>query len=389
MKKTLMKPGFVILTIILFLLAIIVIPILTGLVATYLTPIFADKQWIAYVLLIVAALFFLKLKRHLNKETIFNNLDPENLDEIEYQGIVTPRTSRPKDHGIPTPKINPLPTNIYGKIAFLREKDNRKEYVIANSDGSGQFVITRIDWNIYGPRIAPGGEKVVFSSAHEGQESIYIINPDSSNLKRLTGPARTKRDGYASWSPDGTRLIYFREYSHSNDIYIMNSNGSDQVNLTDIHALGNMSLNSFTEFPWSPDGNKIVFASNRSGHLKICIMDKDGKNIRQITNNSKRKDYGAVWAPNRNTIAYVSTEGIGDQTAIFTLDLDSPKTKPVNITKNLYHNTCPVWSPDGTQILFVSNRDADSELYIMNSNGRNVRRITHTAERKDNPSWLR
>ncbi len=304
--------------------------------------------------------------------------------QLTKQPPSTP-TSQPEGPGLPIPKINPLPDNIYGKIAFLKGKD----YVIANSDGSDEFVVTNANWSIYSPRIAPGGEKVVFASAHEGQDNIYIINQDGSNLKRLTGPARAKRDGYASWSPDGAKLVFFREYSYCNDIYVMDNTGNDQTNLTNIRSLGTLSSNSFSEFPWSPDSKRVVFTSNRNGFLNIYIMDRNGKNIRQITNNLKTQTYGAVWAPNRNVIAYVSTEELNGETDIYTLNVDSPRAKPINITKSPYHDTSPVWSPDGTQILFVSNRDSDNELYIMNSDGSNVRRVTHTAEPKDNPSWLR
>ena len=312
-------------------------------------------------------------------------------EETATTRISTPQTSQPQGHGSPTPKINPLPDNIYGKIAFLRGKDNDREYIIANSDGSEESVMTKASWGVDFPRIAPGGEKVVFVSRYEGRQSVYVINRDGSDLKKLTGPSVATHEGYASWSPDGTKLIYTRVYSNnSNDIYVMDSNGDDQKNLTNIFTLGKaLSQNTFSEFPWSPDSQRIVFSSNRDGSYKIYIMDKNGGNVRQIKNNLETQDYGAVWAPNRNTIAYVSTVGVNDATDIFTLNVDSPKSKPINITNNPYHNAKPVWSPDGTQILFVSNRDGNKELYIMNSDGSNVRRITRTAEPEDDPSWLR
>jgi TolB protein len=297
----------------------------------------------------------------------------------------TPTNPQLQSYRFPIPKINPLPDNIYGKIAFLKGND----YVIVNSDGSGEFVVINTSKSIYFPRIAPGGDKVVFVSAYEGKERVYVINRDGSGLKRLTGPGGGKYDGYASWSPDGTKLIFRREYSISNDIYFMDSTGNDQKNLTNIWTLGKLSLNMFSEFPWSPDSQRIVFTSNREGSFKIYIMDRNGENLRQLMRNSNTEEYGAVWAPNRNTIAYVSTGGAKDETDIFTLNVDSPRTKPINITKSPHHDTSPVWSPDGTQILFVSDRDSNKELYIMNSDGSNVRRVTHAAEPKDNPSWLR
>ncbi len=377
MKNRRLLLAFIASTILTFAMAL-----LSNVATTFLAPTWAEKPWIIYILL--ALIFFISLPISIY---LFLKTSPnlETAAAIGTKDNATSQASKPKDDGLPIPKINPLPDNIYGKIAFLKGRD----YVIANSDGSNEFVVTNANWSIYSPRIAPGGEKIVFASAHEGQDNIYIINRDGSNLKRLTGPARAKRDGYASWSPDGAKLIFFREYSYCNDIYIMDSRGNDQINLTNIRSLGNLWSNEFSEFPWSPDGKKVVFTSNRDGFRKIYVMDKNGKNTRQITNNSETQDYGAVWAPNRNVIAYVSTGGVNGETDILTLNVDSPRAKPINITKSPYHDTSPVWSPDGTQILFVSNRDSDSELYIMNSDGSNVRRVTHTAGPKDNPSWLR
>lgn len=76
---------------------------------------------------------------------------------------------------------NPLPNNITGKIAFLRGQGKDKEYVIAGSDGSDEHLITKSSWSIHFPRIAPGGEKIVFVSTYEGRKNFYVMNHDGSN----------------------------------------------------------------------------------------------------------------------------------------------------------------------------------------------------------------
>ena len=211
-----------------------------------------------------------------------------------------PSIPQPQGEEFPTPKINPLPNNLSGKIAFHKGKD----YIIANLDGSEEFVLIEANWNINSPRIAPGGKKIVFSSAREDQDSIFVIDHNGSNLKRLTGPSDAKEDWYASWSPDGIKLVFARAYSVTNDIFVIDNNGDDQNNLTEPY--GKMSLNHFSEYPWSPDGQRIVFSSNRDGNLNLYVMDVYGENIQRITNDAKIQDYGAVWAPNSNIIAFVS-----------------------------------------------------------------------------------
>lgn len=364
-----------------------IVGVLSNLATTYLSPAWARNPTTIYIALAVTFLLSLVASSYLFRTTLSSDIDSKT--PITNKIDTTSTIQKSQDYVLPAPKINPLPNNITGKIAFLRGQGNDKDYIIANSDGSDEYVMTKSSWSIHFPRIAPSGNRIAFISTYEGRGSVYVINRDGSNLKRLTEPGNSKRNGYASWSPDGTKLIYTREYSIVNDIYIMNDNGNDQKNLTNEWSSRQFSLNLFSEFPWSPDGKKIVFASNRDGSLKLYIMDKDGENLRQITNNPNGSDYGAVWAPNVNRIAYVSTGNVNGNTNIFTLNLRSPRPKPHNITNNPYRNTSPVWSPDGTQILFVSNRDGSDELYIMNSDGSNVRRITHSAEPKENPSWLR
>jgi Tol biopolymer transport system component len=365
----------------------VILSLLSNLAASYLAPAWSHNPWLIYILLVIFFIASLAVTIYLFLKTSPNVSDAEAMVAKATSEVTTPQSSQPRGYKAPVPRIRPLPENVEGKIAFLQGYENNTEFVIAESDGSHPSVVAKATWSIYCPRIAPGGKKMVFISAYEGREHVYTIDGDGSNLKRLTGGARY--EGPAAWSPDGTKLVYTREYSISNDIYVMDGDGNDQKNLTEMLQRRGPSSYKLSEFPWSPDGQNIVFSSNRDGRLNMYVLDKDGRNLRQITKDADRQNYGAVWAPNGNTIAYVSTGDLPSQTDIYTLDLDSAGLTPINITNNPHHNSNPVWSPDGTQILFVSNRDGNHELYIVNSDGSNVRRITHTAESKDNPSWLR
>jgi TolB protein len=98
----------------------------------------------------------------------------------------------------------------------------------------------------------------------------------------------------------------------------------------------------------SPDGKKIVFESDRTGTNQIYVMDNDGKNIRQLT--FPENNYPTASAPGTITpLRY------GDK----------------------HDNNCPIWSPDGKYIVFASERDNDSEIYIMNADGSEQKRLTH------------
>ena len=98
---------------------------------------------------------------------------------------------------------------------------------------------------------------------------------------------------YPAFSPDGLRIAYAGIGTDGEgDIYVMNANGTNKINLT--NHLG------ADRYPaWSPDGRQIAFASNRndSFNWEIYVMNNDGTNLRNITNNANAKDLNPTWRP--------------------------------------------------------------------------------------------
>jgi Tol biopolymer transport system component len=291
---------------------------------------------------------------------------------------------------MPLPTINPLPADISGKIAFRRGD----AFYVADIDVSNQYLVTneylvaRIGWNFDNPSISPDGTKIAFASSFEGSDDIYIMSSDGTDLDNLTRSI-THRAVYAVWSPDGSKLLFSRQYSIDNDIFVINSDGSDQKNLTDINRLNISCINGFSISPWSPDSSRIVFNSNRDGDHDIYIMNADGFQLRQITTNSGISDYYAVWSPDGQRIAYVSNVGEGTNTDVYLIDLQGVlSADPINLTNHPSRDTDPAWSPDGTELLFTSDRDGNRDIYVMNSDGTSVRKITDTPEDEPDPKWM-
>jgi Tol biopolymer transport system component len=132
--------------------------------------------------------------------------------------------------------------------------------------------------------------------------------------------------------PDAKAKIAFNTNRDGNwEIYVMNQDGSEQTNLTNNPAYDGL-------FEWSPWGSKIVFVSERSGELDIFVMNANGSDLKNLTNNP----------------------------AI---------------------DTSPVWSPDGSKIGFISDRSGHTEVYVMNADGSNQTRITFDPSTKAEPAW--
>ena len=223
--------------------------------------------------------------------------------------------------------------------------------------------------------------KIAFGSDRDGNDEIYIINSDGTGLKRLTNnPAW---DYHASWSPDGKKIAFNSSRDGNHEIYVMNSDGTEQKNLTN---------NPATDFfpSWSPDGKKIAFSSNRGGNFRgiygnseIYVMNSDGTEQKRLTNNPA-EDYFASWSPDGKKIAFWSDRDGNDE--IYVMNSDGTEQK--NLTKNPARDFNPFWSPDGKKIAFNSNRDGDfREIYVMNSDGSQQTRLTNNPALDTFSSW--
>ena len=135
------------------------------------------------------------------------------------------------------------------------------------------------------PSVSPTS-KIAFVSKRDGNSEIYTINPNGTELTRLTN--NTFEDTFPSWSPDASYIAFVSDREGGSAIYIMKSDGTDVRRLTDQKGEVNMPT-------WSPDGKQIVFISDRDGNPEIYIMNSDGTKISRLTNH-QAEDEWASWS---------------------------------------------------------------------------------------------
>jgi len=236
------------------------------------------------------------------------------------------------------------------------------------------------DWSPDGQKIAAVG--YVSSST----SSIYVYDFATGDLARLTTTSGVS-DSEPSWSPDGNSLAFnrFRSDQESRaEIWIMNADGSDQ------HWIG---LEGFAA-KWSPDGNRFIYSSDRSGNYEIYTSNVDGTDEQQLTRSSADETF-PNWSSDGSQIAYsASTEEWNtvenaSTYEIFVMDADGSNVR--QLTDNASYDCNPRWSPDGTRIIFSSDRGEIGhwEIYVMNADGSDVRRVTTTPSNATaiNPVW--
>jgi len=141
------------------------------------------------------------------------------------------------------------------------------------------------------------------------------------------------------------------------DIYVMNSDGSDVRRVTVTEPLDGEE--AVTSVPaWSPDGEHIVFASNRDdgGAANLYLVDANGENLRRLTDHDKF-DYTPDWSPDGKQIAFLSSrDGFYE---VYTMDQDgSDVLRITHLEREGGLLCCPDWSPDGTRIAFQATTDA-------------------------------
>ncbi len=212
------------------------------------------------------------------------------------------------------------------------------------------------------------GAKIAFTCWGGDSREICVMDADGGNEKRLTvDPAWYSQP---SWSPDGTRMAFSRNYSA---IYVMDSDGRNFI-----------QLSSGREPAWSPDGGKIAFTRFKALKKQVWVMDADGGNEVQLTNWGE--NYKPAWSPDGVRIAFVNIHRQGGP-EIYAMDSDGDNE--VRITHDLKPKDNPSWSPDGQWIAYDESLQVwISQIHVVEADGGGrTKRLTDDSPTKRNPVW--
>lgn len=125
----------------------------------------------------------------------------------------------------------------------------------------------------------------------------------------------------------------------------------------------------------------ISFSSLRDGNWEIYLVDEDGQNPRNLTNDPG-KDIRPMTSRDGNRITFTSDRDGANDVWTMLNDGSSPK----NLTQSQYNDDRPNWFPDGSRVAFVSNRDGNEEIYVMDADGTNVTRLTDNGATDTHPA---
>jgi Tol biopolymer transport system component len=207
---------------------------------------------------------------------------------------------------------------------------------------------------------------------------LMTDDADAINARLTNNPAL---DDDPSWSPDGTKLVFWSSRNGNPEIYVMNANGTGQTRLTNNSAVD-------VQPEWSPDGSKIVFTSNRDGlfNTEIYVMNANGSGLTRLTRD-RALNGSPDWSPDGTNIVFAS-----NRTGLLDFEIwvmNANGANPVLLTTGPRASIGPSWSTDGSKIVFATNRDnlTNFEIYSMNANGSNPRRLTSNTVQDVAPNW--
>jgi len=241
-----------------------------------------------------------------------------------------------------------------------------RQVEIYSSETEGKAAICRT--NAKGRYLAwsPDGKQFAFYSKYDDRKtwSIHTMNIDGTNRKRLTH-AKNNRDSAPDWSPDGKKNVFARAYKDPEgiwhpEIWIMNSDGSEQTQIKSLKG-----SNPFFTNDW-----RIVFSSEYSNKSsQISIADVDGQNI--LTDN-KGKEWHPDVSPDGSQIVFMSDRDGNFE--IYVMNIDGSNQR--RLTNNDLDDWYPSWSPDSSEILFSSFRShqkKDKDIYVINKDGSSLK----------------
>lgn len=214
------------------------------------------------------------------------------------------------------------------RIAFVSNRGSNTDIYLMNIDGTALKRLTSDPAIDYKPTWLPDGQAIVFASTRSGHQELYVMGPDDGEaipILQTDIPALSVKNEGGNF-----------------DIYLFNSQGKGSVRrLTDDPA-------EDREPTWSPDGTKIAFTSSRDGNEEVYVMNADGSGQLNLTKNSDI-DNSPRWSPDGKRLAFVSERDGNPE--IYLMNADG--SSPTNLSRNIAVEGQPSWSPDGRLVAFL------------------------------------
>lgn len=251
-------------------------------------------------------------------------------------------------------------------------------YLMSLDGGGNDAISVSAGEDHYHPRWSPTASSILSRRIVGGVSAeLGLIAPDGSQLVLLTAGENPSAYAWAvNWSPDGERVSFGSIRSEGTHVWLVSRFGGSAERL--LPNLGE----EHREAVWSPDGARLAYSAQIGAGRRRDLFISDSANLDSAVNLTQGRVYAPGllrWSPDGTRIAFMSAIVLPDGTPepgapsaegpyiapddeIFVIDVQS--TELTRITDNGVLDAAPAWSPDGTRLLFTSDRDGDADLWL-------------------------
>jgi TolB protein len=253
-----------------------------------------------------------------------------------------------------------------------------KELYLSDYDGANQLRLT-VNRNLnITPKWGPDPRTLAYTSYVSGYQDVYVTILDGRPPSRPASGDSDIHNMLPAISPDGTKIAYASTRGGSGghwDIWVVDRDGRNQRNLTP-----NTPSSTESAPTWSPSGLQIAFTSDRTGSNQIYIINNDGTGLEKITSESRtdRPSWSSL-----NYIAYTTERPAGQDIMIY----DIPTRTSKILTDGRGSNASPTVAPNGRHVAFVTSRFGREQIAIVDyPDPGTPRQVTGTGT-NTYPSW--
>lgn len=188
-----------------------------------------------------------------------------------------------------------------------------------------------------------------------GGMDIIEANIDGSEPRQLT--SELGYDAECSFSPDGEKIVFTSDRDGDPDLYIMDADGSNVRQLTNSPGYDGGPF-------FSPDGKRVIFRADRkqNDHLQLFVINADGTGERQLTHDSDVVNWAPYWLPDGRSIVFTTSVHGHYNYEVYKLDIESGRFN--RITYSPGFDGLPVISSDGKWMLWTSQRTSDGQSQV-------------------------
>ena len=218
------------------------------------------------------------------------------------------------------------------------------------------------------PRFSPDGTRLVLTSDRGGSRHLYEIDLATSEIVQISFGAGLDVD--PTFVANGS-IVFVHQADPANPFRLQTLAAGERREI--------LPDGPYSAFPDVSTVGEIVFACRPADTFGLCTVRLDGTGFAVLPSDAGARDWQPVWSPDGLTIAFVSDRD-GDE-EIYVIDRDGTNLR--QLTVNSAKDADPAWSPNGSQIAFASQRDSTDAVWIMDADGADPRRVISGTR----PAW--